>query len=392
MALCRFGIGVLAGFLLLSLRLSAQGPTQKTLPDPNVSRLANGREVYDRALGVRQVYLPILYPSSHAANLYQLRDGDILCVWFSGTWEGNSGVGIVMSRLPKGSDRWGPTKLIDRKEGVSYQNPVLFQEPDGTLDLYHTEQGAGAGEANAKVLHLASKDDGKTWSSPEVLFDKPGSFVRHPMVVMPNGVWILPMDIVNSEGIGKGAENNYSITQVSADHGKTWKECFMAGSKGKVQPTVVHVGPQELLAFLRSRASDFIYRSTSSDGCTWTPATPTTLPNNNASVQLFRLQDGHLVLAFDNSNTVRKPLAVALSEDGGATWPWVRNIEQGRPGYGSEEQKPKAPGREEYSYPSIMQSREGTIYVAFTYRRQTIKVVSFGEDWIRQGGKQIIPK
>jgi predicted neuraminidase len=392
MAQGRLGTGALAGFLLLSLQMSAQAPTQKTLPDPHIATLADGREVYNRALGVREAYLPILYPSSHASNLYQLRNGDILCVWFSGTWEGNSGVGIVMSRLPKGSERWRPTTLIDRKEGVSYQNPVLFQEPDGTLDLYHTEQGAGAGEANAKVLHLMSKDDGKTWSSPEVLFDKPGAFVRHPMVVMPNGVWILPMDIVNSEGIGKGAENNYSITQVSADHGKTWKECFMAGSKGKVQPTVVHVGPQELLAFLRSRASDFIYRSTSSDGCTWTPATPTTLPNNNASVQLFRLQDGHLVLAFDNSNTVRKPLAVALSEDGGATWPWVRNIEQGRPGYGSEEQKPKAPGREEYSYPSIMQSREGTIYVAFTYRRQTIKVVSFGEDWIRQGGKQIIPK
>jgi predicted neuraminidase len=93
------------------------------------------------------------------------------------------------------------------------------------------------------------------------------------------------------------------------------------------------------------------------------------------------------VLAFDNSNTVRKPLAVALSEDGGATWPWVRNIEQGRPGYGSEEQKPKSPGREEYSYPSIIQSREGSIYVAFTYRRQTIKVVSFGEGWIRQGSR-----
>jgi predicted neuraminidase len=49
------------------------------------------------------------------------------------------------------------------------------------------------------------------------------------------------------------------------------------------------------------------------------------------------------------------------------------------------EQKPKEPGREEYSYPSIMQTRDGEILVAFTYRRQTIKVVSFREDWIRHG-------
>lgn len=352
-----------------------------------IARLANGQWRHDSRLGVEAAYLPILYPSSHAANLYQLRNGDILCVWFSGSWEGASGVGIVMSRLRNGAHRWGPTVLIDRRDGFSYQNPVVFQEPDGTLDLYHTEQMADAGEANAKVLHLTSRDNGFTWSRPEILFDKPGSFTRHPMVVLPDGAWILPMDIVNSRGIGQGAENNYSITQISSDRGKTWKECFMAGSQGKVQPTVVLLGPGHLLAFLRSRASDFIWRSTSSDGCTWTPAVPTQLPNNNASVQLFRLRDGHLVLAFDNSNSLRKPLAIALSDDSGRTWPWVRNLETGRPGFGSEEQKPKVPGREEYSYPSVMQSRDGTIYVAFTFRRQTIKVISFQEAWIRKGGR-----
>ena len=116
------------------------------------------------------------------------------------------------------------------------------------------------------------------------------------------------------------------------------------------------------------------------------------LPNNNASVQAFRLRDGHIAIAFDNSSkdspgggALRKPLTVALSEDGGNTWPYVRDIEVGRAGYGIAEQRPKQPGREEYSYPSIMQTRDGEILVAFTYRRQTIKVVSFREDWIKHG-------
>jgi predicted neuraminidase len=348
--------------------------------------------------GIDQAYLPMLYPSSHAANLYQLKNGDIVCVWFSGVWEGKSGVGIVMSRLRKGSTQWSQSTLIDRKEGMSYQNPVLFQEQDGTLDLYHTEQSADAGEANAHILHLTSKDNGKTWTQPQVLFDQPGAFSRNPMVVLPQHTWMLPIFIVTSKGIGQGAQTNYSITELSSDHGKTWKECRMAGSMGKVQPTVVLLRPNLLLALLRSRASDFIYQSTSSDGCTWTPATPTVLPNNNASVQMFRLQDGHLVLAFDNSSVqqrgstpsigLRKPLSVALSEDNGVTWKYVRDIEAGRPGFGMKEQEVSVPGREEYSYPSIMQSRDGKIYVAFTYRRQTIKVVSFDEDWIREGGTQ----
>jgi predicted neuraminidase len=382
------------GFRLLFLLFAVpavwaqSGADHAVLADANIAKLADGQFRHDAALNVEAAYLPILYPSSHAANLYQLRNGDILCVWFSGTWEGDSGVGIVMSRLRPGAGRWDPTVLIDRREGYSYQNPVLFQEPDGTVDLYHTEQGAGAGEANARVLHLTSHDNGHTWSAPEVLFDTPGAFTRHPMVVLPDGTWVLPLEIANSFGIGQGAEKNYSVTEVSSDQGKTWKECMMAGSRGLVQPTVVQIAPGELLAFLRSRASDFIYRSTSADGCTWTPSVPTQLPNNNASVQMFRLRDGHLVLAFDNSNQLRKPLAVALSVDDGKTWPWVRNLDTGRAGFGAAEQKPKMPGREEYSYPSIMQSRDGTIYVAYTFRRETIKVVSFREDWIRSNGEK----
>ena len=382
----RSRLALLCALLFLPILLVAAQDSARPLIDPQIARLADGQWRVDPSLGVEAAYLPILYPSSHAANLYQLRNGDVLCVWFSGTWEGSSGVGIVMSRLRPGAHRWSPTILIDRREGFSYQNPMLFQEPDGTLDLYHTEQIADAGEANAKVLHLTSHDNGETWSQPEVLFDQPGSFTRNPIVVLPNGKWILPMYISNSAGIGKGAEKNYSVTQVSSDRGKTWKQCTMAGSQGLVQPTVVLLAPRHLLAFLRSRASDFIFRSTSSDGCTWTPAVPTPLPNNNASVQLFRLHDGHLVLVFNNSRTQRKPLSIALSDDGGRTWPWVRDLDTGRQGYGSAEQKAKEPGREEYSYPSVIQSRDGTLYVAYTFRRQTIKVVAFREDWIRRGG------
>ncbi|MGD0346245.1 MAG: sialidase family protein [Terracidiphilus sp.] len=379
-------------FLLMAAGGSAlaQNAAARPLLDPAVAKLADGVERFNASLQAAETYLPILYPSSHAANLYELKNGDVLCVWFSGTWEGSSGVGIVISRRPKGSRNWEPTLLIDRQTGVSYQNPVVFQEPDGTVDLYHSTQEADAGEANAHVLHLVSKDNGVTWTKPTLLFGKPGAFPRHPIVILKDGSWMLPLSYVTSAGIGAGSETNYSVTEISRDKGATWKECFMAGSQGRIQPSVVTLSSGHLLAFFRSRASDFIYSSTSSDGCIWSPATATVLPNNNASVQAFRLHDGHLVMAFDNSSKtqanggLRKPLSVALSLDGGRTWPYLRDLEEGRPGYGLAEQTPKQPGREEYSYPSIIETCNGEILVAFTYRRQTIKVVSITEDWIRQ--------
>jgi predicted neuraminidase len=371
-------------------------PAPQTLADPHIVALADGVERPGEIPGTTSALLPILYPSSHASNLLPLKNGDLLCFWFSGTWEGDSEVGIVMSRLPKGSHRWTPTVLIDRHVGESYQNPAAFQAPDGTVHLYHTTQLANQGEANSRVLELSSSDNGKTWKGPEVLFDKPGSYTRHPPLALPNGWWLMPLNYQTSAGIGAGAETNYSAVKISSDGGKSWKECAMPGSEGKVQPSIVQAAPDHLIAFFRSRAADFIFRSDSPDGCTWSKPQPTVLPNNNASVQALRLRNGHIVIVFDNSSDdrtgpkripgLRKPLAIALSDDEGATWKHIRDIETGRPGLGASEGALKQPGREEYSYPSVKQAADGSIFVAFTFRRQTIKVVSFSEDWIAKGG------
>ncbi len=160
-----------------------------------------------------------------------------------------------------------------------------------------------------------------------------------------------------------------------------------------MQPSLVALGPNRFLAYLRSRDSDFIYSSTSTDGCSWSTAKPTELPNNDSSVEAKRLKDGHLIMAFNNSNLdrsdhnaprgLRKPLTVAISEDEGASWAYVRDLERGRNGLGITEQQIKVPGREEYSFPTICQLADGTILVAYNYRRQTIKVVAFREDWVR---------
>jgi predicted neuraminidase len=389
--------------LLLSMATAAIAQTSaqpsttalKPLVDPGVLAQADGTMRKNNQTGETDAYLPVLYPSSHAANLLELKNGDTLCVWFSGTWEGESNVGIVISRLPKGVSRWTATRLIDRHEGESYQNPVIFEAPDGTVHLFHTTQGANAGEANAHVLHAISKDHGETWSQPSLLFDKPGSFTRHPLLILPDGQWLLPLTYVTSAGIGAGAETNFSSVKLTKDRGANWTECLIPQSDGKVQPTVAQLAPNSYIAFFRSRASDFVYRSTSQDGCHWTPPAKTVLPNNNASVQISRLRNGHIVMAFDNSSVnrsgpkptggLRKPLSLALSEDNGNTWSYVRDVETGRPGYGQAERDAKTPGREEYSYPSVMQRSDGSIMVAYTYRRETIKIAVVDESWIHQG-------
>jgi predicted neuraminidase len=345
--------------------------------------------------GLKAAMLPALYASSHASNLVLLANGDLICFWFSGTWEGDSGVGIVMSRLPKGSQTWQQTTLIDNEDGRSFQNPVGFEDKSGRLWLFHTSQPAKLGQATAVVMDLWSDNHGKTWSKPQVVFSQPGAFTRQPMVAMDDGAWLLPMFYTPSVGISKGAESHYSVMEISSDAGKHWRECKVPDSDGLVHPDVLKVGVHSYVAFFRSRFADWIYRATSTDGCTWTSPVKTLLPNNNASIQVARLRNGHMVVAFNNSSGPegprigktgpRVPLSVALSEDNGVTWTAVRDLERGEAGSTGEKHFPAREGRDEYSYPAILQVANGNLVVAYTYRRTGIKVVEFNEDWIKGG-------
>jgi predicted neuraminidase len=343
--------------------------------------------------GLEEAYLQKLFRSSHAANLVKLRNGNLLCFWFSGTHEGESNVAIVMSRLPKGSQQWSNTVEVDHQEGKSFQNPVAFQTQAGRLWLLHTSQPAGEGQVNAQILFLTSDDAGQTWTTPRPLFTQPGSFTRHPPILISKKVWLLPMYYTPSRTITEGAESHYSAIKLTSDGGKNWKECRIPLSNGLVQQSVLRLKNAHFLGFFRSRYADFIYQSTSTNGCDWTPPIPTHLPNNNSSIQSAILRDGALVIAFNNSSagvtrektgtSARKPLSIALSPDGGKTWPWVRDIETGNAA-GQPKNTQGAP-HEEYSYPSLLQDANGKINVAYSYNREAIKVVQFDEDWIKQG-------
>ena len=248
---------------------------------------------------------------------------------------------------------------------------------------------AGQWQRKAQVEFLVSNDEGNSWSGAKTLFSKPGSFTRQPPVLLSEEHWLLPIYYTPSRSITDGAESNYPAVEVTADGGRHWKECLIPQSGGLVQQSIVRISQRRFLGFFRSRYADFIYQSTSADGCVWTPPAPTALPNNNSSIQATLLKDGSVVLVFNDSSAgavrdkprtaPRKPLSIALSTDGGKTWPWIRNIETGFPARDDDER-----AEEEYSYPTVLQDSEGRIDVAYTYCRETIKVVRFDTDWIRK--------
>lgn len=57
-------------------------------------------------------------------------------------------------------------------------------------------------------------------------------------------------------------------------------------------------------------------------------------------------------------------MTVAISADGGESWPWLRNLDEGD-GYCMTNNSEQKLNRE-FSYPSIKQGADGNLHIAYT--------------------------
>ena len=378
--------------------------------------------------GLPSCLLPTPCVQNHAANLCVLPGGDLACVWFGGTQEGIPDISVYFARLPGGArgtpgGAWtAPVKLSDDPTR-SEQNPLLFVAPDSTLWLLWTAQISG-NQDTAIVRRRLSRDNGASWGAIETLFEATptsGTFIRQPITVLPSGEWLLPVFYCNTiPGRAWAGDADTSAVKISSDGGRTWRDVAVPGSTGCVHMNIGRLADGSLLALFRSRWADNIYLSRSTDsGNTWTVPAKTALPNNNASIQFTVLANGHLALAFNNASAAqaterraslyddigggpapppppqggerrafwgapRAPMTLAISEDGGRTWPHLRDVETGD-GYCMTNNSSEKRNRE-LSYPSIVQGTDGKLHLAFTHFRQAIKHVRVDEDWVKAGG------
>lgn len=351
----------------------------------------HGKLYFNKEMGTIEAIIPQgRWITSQGPSLLELDNGDLLCTWSAGTLEGDLDSHIVLSRLNKGEDKWKDAINISRDPNRQEQYPSLFKGINGVLwCLYTAQLGRVPGKENmqftSQIRLQKSFDNGKSWSEYETIFPEEGSKARQGIQVLKKGRWIYGNWICSGTREGLGGAS--SAFRISDDGGKSWKFVMIPESSGKVHPTVVELDGGQLVAFMKSTKSDYIYRSHSNDGGdTWTVPEASPLPNNNTAISAIKLQSGRIAIAYnphrDKENlesTIEGHIAVALSEDGGIDFPIIRYFERG---------KKSMVKAHDYEYPYIIQGKDGRIHLVYSINsRSSIKYVSFTEDYLIDGLK-----
>jgi predicted neuraminidase len=312
-------------------------------------------ETQPRILRSEFLYESAPFPSVHASTIVETPAG-LVASFFGGTHERNPDVCIYVVRMVDG--RWtAPQKVADGVDGEQRYptwNPVLFQPSEGPLMLFYK---VGPSPSEWWGMVMTSQDHGVTWGKPRRLPEGILGPIKNKPIELADGTILSPS---STESKADGWRVHF---ERSSDGGKTWTATPPVradeGMKA-IQPSLLVHTDGRLQAIGRSKSAKLFTSFSSDQGHTWSKLELIDVPNPNSGTDAVTLRDGQHALVFNRSATekVRYPLNIALSEDG-LNWTDIAVLED--------------EGPKQYSYPAIIQGRDGLLHVTYTWRRENIR-------------------
>jgi predicted neuraminidase len=362
---------------------------------------------------------------THAACLVELGDGRVRAFWYEGSREGALDVEIRTAVFDGARAGWGEervavdrdrTQLALRRYVRKLGNPAAIRTPDGTLWLFYVTVTVG-GWGGSSIAAVASRDDGESWGPARRLVSGPflnlGTMVRGQPFLYGDGTIGVP---AYENLLGAYSE----VLRVDGSGSVTDRRRLTAEASG-VQPVILVSSTSDALALLRNPGPELPRRvigtATHDAGRHWTRPVRLPLLNPDAALAGVVLPDGRILVALNDVDSERDVLSLVLSEDGGASWTTVHQLEnqlaaRGQPVDDARYNRTLAalarasdaavtdtrPYVEssrrfmcweprchfEFSYPFLIQTRGGDFHLVYTWNRSFIKHVQFNRTWLER--------
>ncbi len=312
-----------------------------------------------------------LIPERYHPSLVCLPNGDLACAWAEGSGPRALDTSIKISFKPNGINDWAAPVIVADEFGFPDNYPLLCMLPNDALRLFYStyyrdkrKVPPGMDMAAWHIKYKDSHDGGQTWSPDFFLVPESGFVPSGRVLKRSDGGIILPIT---------DRRNQESIFLISRDGGAYWNELARLNEPpGLVDPVVTELSSGHLITILRphekSERKHVLWKSESNDnGHTWTQPAPMSLLNPGGPIQLLRMNNGHLILLYNDHEQWLSPLTVALSTDEGESFPYKRNLET---------------GKWNIRDPGFAISKDNRIQVVFISRDIHIKHVELDESWI----------
>lgn len=283
-------------------------------------------------------------------------------IWFDGTRESARDVRILSADLPGGEAQELFTTQSLSSDFKTPQSVLILGNAIGDTEPGHyfaTVVTLG-GWAAASIAHVSENGARKLNLSPVLARSH---LVKSPVVPMAGGGVLVPTYFEMSDGYGVAAFLNQDRKVIG--------QSTMPGTFAGIQPLILPQSATSAIALLRrfDNQNDRLLQSQTNDGGkTWTPPAPTELPNPNAPVAAVTLENGAILMLYNDQNDRADSLRFALSTDGGTSWSPRRYLE--------------TPGKGDVRYPMMEVTPDGRIIATYsTHGKKAIVAHIFTADW-----------
>jgi sialidase-1 len=243
---------------------------------------------------------------------------------------------------------------VSRDEGRTWEAPRVLQENTGNLNVMSATLRRLAAPASADTvgffyleknaydnLHAFARfsiDDAATFGPPVRVTTEPGYHVLNNdrVTQLRGGRLIVP--VAATEDV-RTVNHFTSFCYLSDDGGKTWRKGkghVDLPKRGAMEPEVIELNDDRLMMIMRNQLGTISNSYSSDGGDTWSePGALSGITAPEAPATLRRIPStGDLLLIWNNTYTPgaghggkRTPLTAAISNDEGASWKRVQNLE-----------------------------------------------------------------